>query len=108
VHAPAVVAVQLPSLLQKVVNGLKAKSQGERDNARATLVGMAGLLGPQFVGFQVALLRSALTKGFQRHVLGYTLHALLHARAGPWCAVGAFPGGRPRARAPWTTAWRTC
>lgn len=74
---PAVMAVQLPSLLQKVVNALKAKSQGERDNARATLVGMAGLLGPKFVGFLVAMLRSALTKGFQRHVLGYTLHALL-------------------------------
>ncbi|GJP54710.1 hypothetical protein CLOM_g13761 [Closterium sp. NIES-68] len=75
--SPDAIRAHLPRLLQTVVNPLKARSQGTRDAARAALCQLAGALGPAYLGYVIGVLRSALTRGFERHVLGFTLHALL-------------------------------
>ncbi|CAI5487875.1 unnamed protein product [Closterium sp. Naga37s-1] len=74
---PDAIRSHLPVLLQTVVNPLKSRSQGTRDAARAALCQVAGALGPAYLGYVIGVLRSALTRGFERHVLGFTLHALL-------------------------------
>ncbi|CAI5998509.1 unnamed protein product, partial [Closterium sp. NIES-64] len=74
---PDAIRSHLPVLLQTVVNPLKSRSQGTRDAARAALCQVAGALGPAYLGYVIGMLRSALTRGFERHVLGFTLHALL-------------------------------
>ncbi|CAI7793586.1 unnamed protein product [Closterium sp. NIES-54] len=74
---PDAIRAHLPVLLQTVVNPLKSRSQGTRDAARAALCQVAGALGPAYLGYVIGVLRSALTRGFERHVLGFTLHALL-------------------------------
>lgn len=71
---------------------LKSRAQGIRDGARAALTAAAATLGPSYTVYLADLLRGLLTQGFQSHVLGYTLHAILAAqhasprgvRAGEW------------------------
>eukprot|EP00842_Homolaphlyctis_polyrhiza_P005059 jgi/Hompol1/5554/HPOL_004537-RA len=53
--------------------------QSTRDATRDTLVKIAMLLGPVYLSFIVSELRTALKRGYQLHVLGYTLHAVLAA-----------------------------
>ena len=48
-----------------------------RDVSRQTLSTIANSLGPVYLGYILTELRGALTKGYQLHVLAYTLHHLL-------------------------------
>jgi U3 small nucleolar RNA-associated protein 20 len=68
---------QLPGLLTKVCQFLKSRQVKSRDVTRDTLVKLNGTLGPKYFFFLVNELKTALGLGYQRHVLGYTLHTLL-------------------------------
>eukprot|EP01133_Synstelium_polycarpum_P011979 gene11979-13982_t len=66
-----------PPLIGKIVNELKNKSQSMRDSARDTLVKVLDTLGVRFFKFIQQDLRNVLKSGYQKHVLVYTIHALL-------------------------------
>ncbi|KAI9595434.1 armadillo-type protein [Syncephalis fuscata] len=69
--------IQLPGLVVILCQSLRYKTQDARDCTRDTLNKLALFLGPSYLRFMVVELRNALTRGSQRHVLGYTLHSLL-------------------------------
>eukprot|EP00897_Mesotaenium_endlicherianum_P002352 jgi/Mesen1/2144/ME000152S01235 len=73
-----VMVVELPRVLQRIANLLKSRGQGVRDVARATLVAVGEALGAAYLHFTVDVLRSTLQRGFEVHVLGYTVHAVLY------------------------------
>ncbi|KAK3694356.1 armadillo-type protein [Podospora appendiculata] len=68
---------KLPALLTDICHILRSKSYESRDMARDTIAKIAGILGPARFEFILKELRGALTKGYQLHVLSYTLHSLL-------------------------------
>jgi U3 small nucleolar RNA-associated protein 20 len=68
---------KLPAVLTDVCHILRSRSQEARDTCRKTLNEIIGLLGPEFLSFILKELKSALFRGYQLHVLGYTLHSLL-------------------------------
>ncbi|KAK3382805.1 armadillo-type protein [Lasiosphaeria ovina] len=71
------VAEKLPGVLTDICHILRSKSMESRDMARDTLSRIAGILGPERFEFILKELRGALTKGYQLHVLSYTLHSIL-------------------------------
>lgn len=90
----AVVAVKLIKLLPRgevtllaspvvldVAQVLRSRTQETRDLARNKLAEIVALLGPSSVQFVLKELRTALTRGYQLHVLGYTVHTILLATA---------------------------
>jgi U3 small nucleolar RNA-associated protein 20 len=73
-----VAEVELPRIVQSITNLLKNRnSQAVRDEARAALVSVAGTLGPRYLHFIVGVLKASLTKGFEVHVLGYTINSII-------------------------------
>ncbi|CAI6053275.1 unnamed protein product [Clonostachys chloroleuca] len=70
---------KLAGVLTDICHILRSKSVEARDMARDTLVQIAVILGPTFFGFILKELRGALTKGYQLHVLSYTMHSILVA-----------------------------
>ncbi|KAL2016909.1 hypothetical protein VTK56DRAFT_2870 [Thermocarpiscus australiensis] len=68
---------KLPGMLTDICHILRSKSFESREMARDTLAKIAGILGPDKFGFILKELRGALTKGYQLHVLSYTLHSIL-------------------------------
>ncbi|CAM6096312.1 unnamed protein product [Calypogeia fissa] len=72
-----IVEIELPQVVQTVINALKSRSQAVRDEARAALVAITETLGANYLHFVVDVLQSSLTKGFELHVLGYTLNSVL-------------------------------
>ncbi|KAK5097253.1 U3 snoRNP protein [Exophiala xenobiotica] len=90
----AVVAVKLISLLPAsetsllatpvildVAQVLRSRTQETRDLARNKLAEIVTLLGSTSVQFVLKELRTALTQGYQLHVLSYTMHTILLATA---------------------------
>eukprot|EP00898_Chlorokybus_atmophyticus_P007671 jgi/Chlat1/7905/Chrsp67S07348 len=73
----AAMQAELPGVLQTVTNLMKSRMQSIRDTARETLASMATELGAPYLHYLVDVLKSSLTQGYQVHVLGYTLHAVL-------------------------------
>ncbi|KAI9203103.1 armadillo-type protein, partial [Polychytrium aggregatum] len=69
--------LQLPKLLTTMCNLLRSKRQDIRDTTRETLVKIALHMGPKYLLFLVKELDRALQRGYQLHVLGYTIHHLL-------------------------------
>ncbi|KAJ3039093.1 U3 snoRNP protein [Rhizophlyctis rosea] len=75
---PAVsINIQLPKLLITLCNLLRSRGQEIRDVTRDTLVKIALMLGAAYIPFILKELEGALTRGYQLHVLGYTVHSLL-------------------------------
>ncbi|KAH7022960.1 armadillo-type protein [Ilyonectria destructans] len=72
---------KLAGVLTDISHILRSKSWDAREMARDTLVKIAVNLGPSFFGFMLRELRGALTKGYQLHVLSYTMHSILVAAA---------------------------
>lgn len=73
-----VIEIELPRIVQSIINLLKNRnSQAVRDEARAALVSVAAILGPRYLHFIAGVLKASLTKGFELHVLGYTLNSIL-------------------------------
>ncbi|RKU46137.1 U3 snoRNP protein [Coniochaeta pulveracea] len=68
---------KLPGVLTDISHILRSKAWDSREMARDTLAKIARILGPEKFGFVVKELRGALTRGYQLHVLSYTLHSIL-------------------------------
>ena len=67
----------LPSVLSDLARMLKSREQDSRDLARKALAEAVGVLGPTYFSSILKELQSALSKGYQLHILGFTLHSLL-------------------------------
>ncbi|KAH8705531.1 putative HEAT repeat protein [Talaromyces proteolyticus] len=72
-------AIRLPSVLLDVCYILRSKAQDSRDTARKTLSHIAIILGPVYFGYILKELKTALARGYQLHVLGFTAHSILVA-----------------------------
>ncbi|KAF4989703.1 hypothetical protein FDECE_14618 [Fusarium decemcellulare] len=70
---------KLAGVLTDISHILRSKAIEARDMARDTLVKIAVILGPSFFGFILRELQGALTRGYQLHVLSYTMHSILIA-----------------------------
>ncbi|KAI4186690.1 MAG: hypothetical protein LQ348_004184 [Seirophora lacunosa] len=74
---PSHIENRLPAILTDVCNILRSRAQESRDLTRKTLVDIAIVAGPAYFGFILKELRIALARGYQLHVLSYTVHAIL-------------------------------
>ncbi len=72
-------ALHLPAVLTDISYILRSRAPESRDATRKTLIEIAATLGPHCFGFILKELRGALTRGYQLHVLAFTMHALLVA-----------------------------
>jgi hypothetical protein len=63
----------------KVASFLKSRAESVREAARSILIKMMLILGCKHFAMLVTELRSVLLRGYQLHVLVYTIHAVLHA-----------------------------
>lgn len=70
-------AIRLPPVLLDVCSILKSKAQDSRDTARKTLNDISFLLGPAYFGYILRELRNTLKRGYQLHVLSFTVHSML-------------------------------
>lgn len=68
---------RLAPVLSDVCHVLRSRSQEARDQTRKTLATISSLAGPAYLGFVLKQLRSALQRGYQLHVLSFTVHSLL-------------------------------
>ncbi|CAG8692427.1 33598_t:CDS:2, partial [Racocetra persica] len=69
--------LHLPGLLTTLCQILRSRSQDTRDVTRDTIVKISNFIGPTYFSFIIKELQGALTRGYQLHVLGFTLHSLL-------------------------------
>ncbi|KAH8153790.1 uncharacterized protein LAJ45_01557 [Morchella importuna] len=69
--------LRLPAVLTDVSHILRSRAQDSRDMTRRTLTEITTLLGSQYFGFVIKELRGALLRGYQLHVLSYTVHSIL-------------------------------
>ena len=72
---------QVPGIVSKIASFLKSKAIEIREAARMTLCKVMELLGGRFVKFMLTELSSVLSRGYQVHVLPYTIHTVLHHMA---------------------------
>ncbi|XP_022722560.1 small subunit processome component 20 homolog isoform X3 [Durio zibethinus] len=68
---------QLSSIIHRISNFLKSRLESTRDEARSALAECLKVLGLEYLKFIVRVLRATLKRGFELHVLGYTLNFLL-------------------------------
>jgi U3 small nucleolar RNA-associated protein 20 len=76
---PDEMGLKLAPVLTDICHILRSKQDESRDMTRDTLVQIALILGSQYFGFILRELRGALKRGYQLHVLSYTLHSILLA-----------------------------
>jgi U3 small nucleolar RNA-associated protein 20 len=69
--------INLPGLLTSVCHIIRSRAQDVRDITRETLIKISAFLGPSYFNYIIKELRGALTKGYEMHVLGYTVNSLL-------------------------------
>ena len=74
---PSEIETRLPSVLLDIAHILRSRAQDSRDMARNTLAEIATFTGPAYLGFILKALRIALQRGYQLHVLSFTLHNIL-------------------------------
>ncbi|CAN9454176.1 unnamed protein product [Alternaria alternata] len=74
---PLEIETRLPGVLLDICYILKSRAQEARDMSRNTLSDIATLMGPGYLGFILKALRTALQRGYQLHVLSFTLHSIL-------------------------------
>ncbi|KAK5169955.1 hypothetical protein LTR04_005469 [Oleoguttula sp. CCFEE 6159] len=70
-------AARLPPVLMDISHILRSRAQDSRDMTRKTLAEISTLIGPAYFGFVLKELRSALQRGYQLHVLSFTVHSIL-------------------------------
>lgn len=70
-------AARLPAVLTDMSHVLRSRSQEARDQTRASLTAILMLIGANYFKFILKELQSALKRGYQLHVLSFTVHALL-------------------------------
>ncbi|KAL0433004.1 UNVERIFIED_CONTAM: Small subunit processome component 20 [Sesamum latifolium] len=69
--------LQLPTIIHRISNFLKNRLESVRDEARSALAACLRELGLEFLQFIVKVLKSTLKRGYELHVLGYTLNFML-------------------------------
>ncbi|CAO3621219.1 unnamed protein product [Mucor hiemalis] len=69
--------INLPGLLTSVCHIIRSRAQDVRDITRDTLIKISAFLGPSYFNYIVKELRGALQKGYEMHVLGYTVNSLI-------------------------------
>lgn len=74
---PREIEARLPSLLLDICHILRSRSQDSRDMSRNTLTEIVTFTGPTYLSFVLKALRTALQRGYQLHVLSFTLHSIL-------------------------------
>lgn len=74
---PALLSAELPMLLTRLVSRLSDREFEAREAARSALCGLCATIGPKCMPQVVHELRTSLLRGYQQHVLGYTLHSIL-------------------------------
>ncbi|XP_045811204.1 small subunit processome component 20 homolog isoform X1 [Trifolium pratense] len=67
----------LPTIVHRISNFLKSHLESIRDEARSALATCLKELGLEYLQFIVKVLRSTLKRGYELHVLGYTLNFIL-------------------------------
>ncbi|CAN4120834.1 unnamed protein product [Withania somnifera] len=72
-----IIELHLPSIIHRIANFLKNRLESVRDEARAALAACLKELGLEYLQFVVKVLRGTLKRGFELHVLGFTLNFLL-------------------------------
>ncbi|EAA09376.4 AGAP005033-PA [Anopheles gambiae str. PEST] len=82
------IELNLPRLIIKVITFLKSRLKLARVQARNTLAHITLELGPSYLSFVLQNLLAMLTRGFQRHVLTFTVHTVVeraqqHLATGP-------------------------
>uniref|UniRef100_A0A914X119 Small subunit processome component 20 homolog n=1 Tax=Plectus sambesii TaxID=2011161 RepID=A0A914X119_9BILA len=73
----AILDQHLPGIVLKLCELLKSRSRDVRDSARKTLVAVVDALGPKYLPFVIKELKSTLSKGYQIHVMIFTVHVLI-------------------------------
>jgi U3 small nucleolar RNA-associated protein 20 len=74
---PQEIEARLPGVLLDICYILKSRAQVSRDMSRNTLTEIATVMGPSYLGFILKALRTALQRGYQLHVLSFTMHHIL-------------------------------
>ncbi|KAI8366801.1 armadillo-type protein [Radiomyces spectabilis] len=69
--------LNLPGLLVSLCQIIRSRAQDVRDIVRETLLKINAFLGPDYFSFIVKELKTSLTRGYEMHVLGYTVNALI-------------------------------
>ncbi|OWM88808.1 hypothetical protein CDL15_Pgr020762 [Punica granatum] len=72
-----IMEAQLPSIIHRVSNFLKSRLESIRDEARSALAACLKELGVDYLHFILKVLQATLKRGFEVHVLGYTLNFML-------------------------------
>ncbi|XP_069485978.1 small subunit processome component 20 homolog [Ambystoma mexicanum] len=72
----------LPSILLKVCVLLRSRLQEIRDIARNTLMKIMETLGPQYLQYVLKEMQTVLVKGYQVHVLSFTVNLLMKGISG--------------------------
>lgn len=68
---------QLSNVIHHTCNFLKNRLESIRDEARAALAACAKELGLEYLHFIVKVMQAILKRGYELHVLGYTLNFIL-------------------------------
>lgn len=74
---PHEIEARLPGVLLDICYILKSRAQESRDMSRNTLTEIATVMGPSYLGFILKALRTALQRGYQLHVLSFSMHHIL-------------------------------
>ncbi|KAL2242516.1 UNVERIFIED_CONTAM: Small subunit processome component 20, partial [Sesamum indicum] len=72
-----IMELQLPTIIHRISNFLKNRLESVRDEARSALAACLKELGLEYLQFIVKVLKSTLKRGYELHVLGYTLNFML-------------------------------
>ncbi|XP_029649622.2 small subunit processome component 20 homolog isoform X1 [Octopus sinensis] len=72
----------LPKVILRICEFLRSRSLDIRKSARDTLTKIATVIGPGYLPCITYELRSALSRGYQLHILGFTVHSVLNAMVG--------------------------
>ncbi|KAL9093590.1 MAG: hypothetical protein Q9165_003985 [Trypethelium subeluteriae] len=75
--SPAELSSRLPPVLMDTCHILRSRDQGSRDMTRKALAEISTLLGSPYFKFVLVELQSALKRGYQLHVLSFTVHSIL-------------------------------
>ncbi|XP_051119137.1 uncharacterized protein LOC127243259 [Andrographis paniculata] len=72
-----IMELHLPTIVHRISNFLKNRLESIRDEARSALAACLKELGLEYLQFIVKVLKGTLKRGFELHVLGYTLNFML-------------------------------
>ena len=72
-----IMRANISSVFLRLCQFLQSKAQSIRDSARNTFVKVMQCLGPKYLMNAIKQMKAILSKGYQRHVFVYTLHAII-------------------------------